>query len=286
MKRSLFLTIAFIFLFSFNFAQETDTNNWTKGGNYALNFSQVSLTNWSAGGQNSISGVSKLNAFANYQKDLISWSNTIDLGYGLSKFEDQVLQKNEDIIDLQSKLGMKTKSKWHYSALFSFKSQFAAGYSDALNENLVANFMAPAYIGAAIGMDYKPTDNFALLLAPVSGKFTFVTDPDIDARDYGLANSDDSFRAELGASVKLLLKGEVLKNVSASTELNLFSNYLNNPQNIDVDWKVNLVLKVNDYLSAQIDTRLLYDADIVDPLDQKAKIQFKELLGVGFNYKF
>lgn len=267
-------------------AQQADTTYWTKGGNYSFNATQVSLTNWSAGGQNAVSGVTKLQLFANYLKGKTAFDNKIDLGFGLSKVEGLALQKNEDIIDLQSKLGIKASEKWFYSASLAFKSQFGPGYSDATNTTKTSNFLAPANLTLAIGMDYKPNDKLTMMIAPIAGKLTIVNDKSIDATLYGLASSDATTRMEMGASIVSAYKTELMKNVGFSTELGLFSNYLNNPQNIDVDWKVGIIMKINEYLSAQLDTRLIYDADIKDPADNVAKIQFKELLGLGFNIKF
>ncbi len=281
-------TLLFALLLSFVlFANEpADTTYWKSAGNYGINFTQVSLTNWASGGQNSIAGVTKLNYSASYKKENISWDNRIDLGYGLSKVEGLVIQKNEDIIDLQSKLGVRASEKWNYSASLSFISQFAPGYSDATNTIKTSNFFAPAHLVVSLGMDYKPTDWFAMMISPAAGKLTIVNDPDIDATNYGLASSDDNFRIEMGASLKALFSKEIFTNVSLSSELGLFSNYFENPENVDVDWKVAFNLKINDYLSAQIDTRLLYDADIKDPVDNVAKVQFKQMLGVGLNFKF
>ena len=285
MKRLLFILLFAVTIIHAKAQTPADTTYWKKGGNYNLNFTQVSLTNWAAGGQNSIAGVTKLHFFANYKKANTSWDNIIDLGYGLSKVEDLV-QKNEDIIDLQSKLGVKASKKWNYSVALAFKSQFAPGYSDAENTIKTSGLFSPAYLTMAVGMDYKPSDKFSLMLSPVTGKLTLVTDDEIDARNYGLATSDATTRMELGASLKALFNTNIVKNVGLTSALGLFSNYLDNPQNVDVDLKVGINMKINDYLSAQIDTRILYDADVKDPEDGKAKIQFKELLGIGLNFKF
>lgn len=285
MKRLLFIIIPVFIAFIAEAQEPADTSYWSKGGNININFTQVSLTNWAAGGQNSVAGVGKFQYNANYTKENISWDNMIDLGYGLSKVKGSATQKNEDIFDLQSKLGIAASKKWNYSALLAFKSQFAPGYSDASNTLKTSNLLAPANITLAFGMDYKPSEIFAVMIAPITGKLTIVNDPDIDATNYGLESSDAKTRMELGASIKAILNTNIAKNVGLSSELGLFSNYIDNPQNVDVDWKVGLNMKINDYLSAQIDTRLLYDADIKDPADNLAKIQFKQLLGIGLNIK-
>lgn len=284
MKRTILAFVALLLLGTVHAQHANDTTYWKKGGSYAINFTQVSFTNWAAGGQNAVAGVTKLNLFANFAKGNTAWDNVLNMGYGLSKVQGLMLQKNDDIIDLQSKLGIKASEKWFYSGLFSLKSQFAPGYSDATNTTKISNFFAPAYITLALGMDYKPNQKFSLVLAPLTGKMTIVNDKDLDGK-FGV-EAGKTTRMEMGASLNTTLTQELIKNVGMVTNLGLFTNYLKNPENIDVDWKLGLNMKVNSYLSASINTQLLYDADILDPVDQKAKIQFKELLGIGFNVTF
>lgn len=269
-------------------AEKTDTTYWVKGGTYSINFTQVSFSNWIAGGQNSMSGVTQLKVFANYKKENISWDNKLDLGYGLSYIKDAELQKIEDIIDLQSKLGIQSSKSWYYSVLGAFKTQSAPGYSDKANSVKVSNLFAPAYLALSLGMDYKPSDKFALFLSPVSGKMTIVTDKDLDGK-YGL-DPGKSIRLELGAGMKTAYKSEIMKNVLLDTELGLFSNYLKDPEKVDVDWKFGLIMNVNKFLSVRLSTQMIYDYDIKF-LNQttgleEARIQFKEIFGVGFNLKF
>ncbi len=123
------LFIIFLLFPSIVFSQEIPDSLkiWQKGGVLTLNFSQVSLTNWAAGGKSSASGVFMMNTFANYQKDNVSWDNTIDLSYGFLKENDNDLIKSNDKIDLNSKLGIKATEKWNYAAVVNFKSQFAPG---------------------------------------------------------------------------------------------------------------------------------------------------------------
>jgi hypothetical protein len=270
---------------SVSLAQEKkDTIYWTNGGMFSVNFNQISFVNWSAGGLNSVSGIAKAQYFANYKKANVSWDNILDLGYGLSKVQGFVVQKNEDIIGLQSKLGIKASKEWYYSGLLNFKSQFAPGYSDKENTKLISNFLAPAYLFLSFGMDYKPSDKFSLMLSPITGKVTIVTDKNL-RQDYGV-DSLKTFRPEFGAYLKTALNTEIVKNVSLLSELGLFTNYLNHPEKIDVDWKLGINMKVNEFISSQISTNLVYDYDIKDPVDGKAKVQFKELFGVGFSFKF
>ncbi len=270
---------------------------WKFSGTTALNLSQLSLTNWAAGGDNSLSGNILINLSANYAKDKTSWENKLILGYGLIKQGDDPTRKSDDQIDFASKLGIKASEHWFYTMLVGFKSQFAVGYDrpgDA-DRMKISNFMAPGYLNISLGMDYKPSDAFSLLLSPLTGKFTFVLDDDLSAAgSFGLDPGQKS-RGELGGYVKMAFKKEVVKNVTLDTKIDLFSNYLDHPQYIDVNWNLLINFKVNEFLSASLLTQLIYDYDIKFGEDTTGdgefdtfhdKVQFKELFGLGLTYTF
>ena len=204
------------------FGQEKkDTTYWMNGGMFSVNFTQLSFTNWAAGGLNS-GRCCKSSVFCKLQKANTTWDNILDLGYGLSKIEDIPIQKNEDIIDLQSKLGILAVNKWYYSGLLNFKSQFATGYKDKNNTEVISNFFAPAYLFVAVGMDYKPNDKFSLMISPVTGKVTFVSIESLRA-NYGV-DVDKMMRPEFGAYIKSALNTEIFKNIGLLTEIGLFTN--------------------------------------------------------------
>ena len=292
--KALISTILALWITTASFAQEADTiqSNWKKGGDFTLTFSQVSFSNWAAGGKNSVSGVSLLNYSANYAKDRLNWENTFQLGYGLLKEGTQDLIKSEDKMDFSSKLGYKIsdESKWLYSGLFNFRSQFANGYKYPDTENVISTLFSPAYITLALGADYKPSDMFSLFLSPLGSKFTIVTDEDLSAEGAFGVDKGKKFRAEMGASLKSELKFPVVKNVDVQTVLGLFSNYLNNPQNIDVNWDFRVNMKINEYLSANFLTNMIYDHDILIPIDDQGnkgrRVQWKQLFGAGLSFKF
>lgn len=268
-------------------AEKADTL-WKSRGVITLNFSQVSLTNWAAGGKSSASGVFMFNAFSNYKKNNLSWDNSADFSYGFLKENDNDLVKSGDKIDLNSKLGIKASNKWNYAALANFKSQFAAGYNYPNTTDAISKFLAPGYINLALGMDYK-TGNMSLFLSPATGKFTFVTDDDLSAAGAFGVDPGKKSRSEFGAFVKFEGKADLMKNVSLQTKLDLFSNYFHNPQNIDVDWNLLINMKVNEFLSANFVTHLIYDDDvkIADSSGKIApRVQFMEMFGVGLSVKF
>ncbi|MFV0592257.1 MAG: DUF3078 domain-containing protein [Draconibacterium sp.] len=276
----------------FAFAQEKKDTLWTTSGNTTVNFSQVSLTNWAAGGKSSMSAIGMINYSANYKKDKLSWDNTFDFRYGFLKEKDVKIRKSDDIIDINSKLGIEAGNNWNYSGFVNFKSQFAKGYSyddNNMPQDVISKFLAPAYLKTGLGMDYK-TDHFSALLAPVSGKFTFVMDDSLSAQGAFGVEVNKNARAELGATAKFEYKNDIMKNVTLNTSLDLFSNYLKDPQNVDLDWKIQVNMKVNDYLSANLITHMIYDNDTKikdqDTGISSPGLQFMESFGVGLTFKF
>lgn len=270
-------------------APADSTKVWKTGGMVSVNFSQVSLSNWVAGGKSSASGTFLVNLFGHYQKEKVSWENTLDLGYGLLKEEDNKMIKSDDKIDFSSKFGYNASGKLFYTALFNFKSQFTDGFKYPDREHPISRFLAPGYFTFALGLDYKPNEHFSLFFSPVTTKLTVVTDDTLSATGAFGVDPGSKSRWELGAYVKTAVKYEVMKNVSFESKFDIFSNYLDHPENMDVNWDVMINMKVNDYLSANLITNLIYDNDIKIASEDGTmgpKVQFKELFGLGLNVKF
>ncbi|HET6558978.1 MAG TPA: DUF3078 domain-containing protein [Prolixibacteraceae bacterium] len=279
------------------FSQEIPDSlkTWNVGGLFSVNFSQVSLTNWVAGGRSSSTGLGIFNVFGNYKKDRILWENSLDMGYGIIKEKDMKSVKSDDRISLSSKLGLQQSEKLYYSLLFNFRTQFADGYKYPDTENVISRFMAPAYFTLALGMDYKPHKDLSIFFSPATARLTVVTDDDLSAQGAFGVDPGEKTRFEAGALLKFDVNTEIIENVTLNNKLEFFSNYLENPQNIDIRWDMLLNMKINDYLSANLITNLIYDDDIKVPLDEDdngiidssgPRIQFKEMFGVGLNVKF
>lgn len=266
--------IVIISLAVFCFAQDDVDKKWENGGQGALQFSQASFTNWASGGVNALSFNTFLTYSLNYKHEKLSWDNDLDLGYGL-QISNGVTQKTDDKIDLSSTFAYEAGKNWDYSGLISFKTQMMPGYSDTI---LISSFMAPAYMLVSTGMSYEPGDNFKLMLSPLTGKMTVVGNQDLaDQGAFGV-DSSKNFRAEFGSFIKIALKKEILENVQLQTKLELFSNYLEDPLFIDVNWDLMVSMKINDFLSANIATQLIYDHDV------STNVQFKEMFSFGLSF--
>jgi hypothetical protein len=279
------------------------TQGWKRGGVFAVNLAQTSLTNWAAGGSNSFAVNGMLSTFANYKRNKSVWVNSLDLGYGLLKQGGSGYMKTDDKFDFLSKYGYEAFKNFYYSALLNFKTQMAPGYKYPDKTNKISDLFSPAYLLLALGLDYKPSDHFSAFIAPVTGKITFVTDQKLsDAGAFGVKPGNKSF-TEFGGYLRAIytrndFKSAFLKNVTFTSKVDLFSNYLEKPQNIVVNWETLIAFKVNKFLSANVNTQLVYDDKIKVPFDRNGNgtietgesigslIQFKEILGIGFSYNF
>ena len=264
---------------------------WTNGIMNQVGFSQLSLTNWAEGGSGTISMNAFVDMHANYARGNMIWENRAQFSYGfIQSFEDGY-KKGDDKIWLNSKWGYRAVNDLYLSALFNFRTQFSNGF-DILGKDeegrqiksLSSRFMAPGYVSLGLGVDYKPNNMVSVNFAPLTGNMVIVEDERLRSK-YG-NDPDEYIRYEFGAQLKTELKLE-FKNWKLQTSLILFSDFLNKPENIQVNWDVNAGLVLNKYLSATIRTYLIYDDNILIP-DSKGvlapRIQFKEIVSLTFTY--
>jgi hypothetical protein len=281
--KKLVLAIILVFGLTTTFAQddkkEEVKDGWTKGGNVAITFNQSAFNNeWTAGGI----GNTAANILVNYDFNLIKgnliWDNKIIVDYGASKNKgEDNFSKNNDRLEFNSLVGKKAKGFWYYSAYFNLKTQMDSGF-DAASGFKTSHFFSPAYFQAGPGMLWKKSDNLNVNFSPLAAKYIIVHDEFAGA--YGTDPGDTS-ALELGASIRGYYKVNLMKNISMENILALYTNYLDEPQNVDVDYTMNLVMSVNKYISTNLTFQAIYD-DNTNPNG----FQIREAFGVGVNFKF
>ncbi|WP_299124609.1 DUF3078 domain-containing protein [uncultured Tenacibaculum sp.] len=257
--------------------KEEPKEGWKKSGNISFLFNQSAFNNWLAGGTNNISGTLGLNYDFNYTKGDWTWDNKIIASYGLTKLRGQDLQKTDDRFELNSLVGKKASGYWYYSAFFNFKTQMSSTFANGVQ---TSHFFSPAYFQFGPGMLWKKSDNLKVNLAPATSKLVVVnSDLTVAGPAFGVAQGE-STRYELGAAVNAYYKFVIMENVSVENILNLYSNYLEDFQNVDIDYTVNVVMKVNKYLSANLSMQAIYDDNAF------RGFQTREVFGLGVNYGF
>ena len=273
--------LALLLISTITFAQEKESN-WKKGGVFTLLFNQSAYNkDWQGGGVNNIATNANINYGFNYKKDNDVWDNKIILAYGLTKTAgNSNFQKTDDRIELSSLYGKKASEFWYYSAYLNFKTQFADGYKTAAQTDKISTFFSPAYLQAGPGALWKKSDNLKVNITPASARAIFVNSEFTELQSAFGVEQGETSRFELGANIAAYYKFDAFKNVSFENILNMYANYLENPGNIDIDYTLNVAMKVNDFLSANIALQAIYDDNAV------RAVQVREVFGLGFNYKF
>ena len=274
--------------------QHVDPLPWTLFGIGTIGFSQATLSNWAKGGESSLSLLLIEKYVANYSKKNLKWENLMEFRLGFFSSKSRGLEKNEDKLEFQSRVGYSAFKKWYYSGESNFRTQIARGYKLPDKTNPISAFMAPAYLTFSIGMDYKPNKNFSLFLSPITSKTTFVMDTTlIKAKNFGLAPGKKKLW-EPGIIAKMNWHCRIMENVNYDTRAEIFNDYRYTFQKFNIDWEQTLVMEVNRHISTRIMSQVIYDYNVKFPIKddsgkviaQEAKWQFKELFTVGFNYKF
>lgn len=313
MKCLLVLLTTFLCLTTFAQTETPETTDstaalpespWILKSLFGVNGTQTSFVNWAAGGRNNVSVLGFIDATANYKKNNLKWQNDFKFALGGLRYIDSTgkkdgLQKTDDKIDLSSTFGYEFKKTWFYTATAGFRTQSLDGFNFPNDSVRISAFMAPAYINMSLGIEFAPKESFNMYLSPIAGKITIVNDQVLaNAGAFGvekaILNTDGSvltsgkrIRCEFGAYFRLKFQKEIFKNIEMKTRVELFSNYLNNPENIDVNAENIFTFKVNKWFSASLQWNLIYDDDISirDANGNSGpRTQFKSVLGLGISY--
>ncbi|MEI6275115.1 MAG: DUF3078 domain-containing protein [Prolixibacteraceae bacterium] len=267
---------------------------WKLFGTGTIGFTQTALSNWAKGGESSLSLLVIGRYMASYSKKNVKWENMAEFRLGTFTSKTRGIEKNDDKLEFQSRLGYSAFKKWYYSVESDFRTQMAKGFKFPDKTNPISTFMAPAYLTFSLGMDFKPNKNFSLFLSPITSKATFVRDTAlINPVNYGLEHGKTRLW-EPGMFVKMNWHYKIKDDMFYDTRAEIFNNYNYPFQKLNVDWEQTLVMQITQHINARINTQVIYDYNVKFPItdetgkviEQKAKWQFKELFTLGFNYKF
>ena len=270
---------------------DTTLKTWKTGGFIGLNAAQGSLSNWAAGGDKfSLAINSNVGLYAFYKKNRHNWDNTLDLNLGYIKATSLGSRKNDDRIDLVSKYGYDIAPKWDLGDLFNFRSQMFKGYTyDSKGKRTFSSsFLAPAYVLISPGIGWKPNKDFSAFMSPVTARWIIVKNDSLASIGaYGVDKGKNS-RAEFGAFASLNYMKELRKTFTYKSRLDLYSNYLKNPKNIDIYWTNMINMKLSKALSLTYSLDMIYDDDIklFGTNHDSPGTQIKSMLGIGFMVKF
>ncbi len=272
---------------------------WILGGDGHLGFSQTYLNNWEKGGKSAISSLVVLKGFANYRRadGKVKWDNSGELRNGWVRpgGKDEELQKNDDKFEITSRFGVSAYKKWYYSSEFNFNTQLFNGYvyPKVKNPAPISGFLAPSRLFFKVGMEYKPSKDFSVLLSPLTLKNVYVRDTSLyNQTKFGIDANDNSFW-EPGLNADVFFRKSLKENISYETKYKMFINYKEPFRKFDLNWENTVSVKLNEFVNMRFLLHLIYDDDVKYPvfdsggtkIGEKTKLQVKEYFSIGFTYK-
>lgn len=285
-------------------AEAAPKSFWKKQNRIGFDVQGVAFENWSAGGTDAISSMFSLELKRIYKRRNIRWSSELMTRYGIHAQKNHRLKKTEDRLELNSTFGYRsdTLSNWFYSAKFNLRTQFDKGYNYPDRSQHISGFMAPGYIYSGLGAEFAiNNDSLMVYISPATHKTTLVLDRQLANRgDFGvepaLIDEDGTvlkkgrkFKSEIGILITNEFQIELFKDIEISNRLSLYTDYLNNFGNIDIDWDLNFNFRVNQYVVAKLSSYIKYDDETKtlreneagEMIEGGARLQWKQKLGIG-----
>lgn len=281
-------------------------NYWRYTTEISSILNQAYLSNWVKGGESNVSTNVDITMNMNYLNTPRNflWYNQARLKHGFIASKDNGIRRNMDLLEFNSKLNHKAFGKFDFSSTAIYKTQLAKGYTYPKDKDpvLVSRIMSPAILTLGVGLDYKPNKETSFNLSPLSYKWTYVADTvNIPTTRYSIPEGRKS-RHEPGASIVINHKTKVFDKVSLNNRVQLFTNYIQKPQNVDIDWEMIATMSLNWFTDVRINTHIIYDDDTKTTVYDKktgeavlgsdgkplrtARIQFKEIIGFSFIFRF
>lgn len=255
-----------------------DAKSWSVEGKFTFLLNQSSYSNWIAGGENAVAANIVVNYDFNYKRYDWKWDNKIISSFGSSYLDNQGFRKTDDRFEYNSVLAYNTGKSWYYSFFSNFITQYTRGFDYSKNpKELVSSSLSPAYWSFGPGMFWRKNENYRVNIAPASSRITFVSRA--FSGEYGVPEGKTSVYS-IGLNLSAYIKLKLAENITLENIVQLYSDYLNNPQNIDVNYQANVFITINKFLSMNLTLHVIADDNAINT------VQFRQLFGLGLNYTF
>ncbi len=260
---------------------------WRRQANLSLQLTQNYATeNWHQGAANAFAMLWAAKAFANYNKGNLSWENNAEWRVGVSTVSGDTLRKmntTDDIFQIYSKFGYQVHKHWYVSMFADFRTNFFPNFQKNSN-HMNTTFLTPIRYNMGLGIDYKPLKGLSVNISPVTYKLTYALNTDverIDVNELGIETGNNMLN-EVGSSVRVEWKWRPLREIELETKFYFFTNY----KKVETELEIDVDFYINKYMSAKILLHPRYDGTVESTTDYKSRLQFKELISVGFAHTF
>lgn len=260
---------------------------WTKKANALLQFSQNYVSsNWYQGGNSNFAFLSIITGETNYDnRKNIQWDNRFEWRTGLSSIIGNTKRKvmiNDDILRYNTKFGLKAGGNWYYSVSGELSTQLFDSYKSITSDEFKGRLFTPVRANLGVGMDYKYKKIFSLMLAPVAFKYIYMSDTaNVNPNLFGIKKGENQLK-QIGSSFRAQLNIVPARNWNLDSKLTFYTDY----KKVEIDWEIVNNFIINRFLTTRISINPRYDNTIILKNGEKTKIQLKELMSIGFSYRF
>ena len=279
-KSMLFILIVFLLtevIFPKSKSDTTGINIWSPNVVIGLNISEIALSNWTQGGDNSITWTLTENSELDYFTKSWSFRNNMKAAYGRTKLDGQDFITGDNTFYLESVLARKVGWAVNPFVSNSVRTTLTRGYDYSLTPpQIVADFFDPGYVTQSCGFTYDKYAWFKSRLG-LAAQETFTNKYRQYSDDPDTPDKEEAFKLETGFESVTNLKVNFLKNMLYTGSLRLFTRF-ETLDVWDVGWDNTLVAKVNDYFNVNFTFYLVYQKD------QSPKTQMKQTLQLGVVY--
>ena len=272
-------------------------SRWSKGAKFQVHASQNYISqNWYKGGESNMAMTMYAMGYFNYNNRRgLQWDNKVEwkLGlYGMSSDSLRWLHVNEDLLRLNSKLGYKAFKNFYYTAEWDVQTSLFNTYKSNTHVRASGPF-SPIRMSLSAGMDYKWKSMVSVFVSPLSYKLIYVADmrtkdgvSETENIAYQVGITDGTRRSnQLGALIRTDFDYDFNESIGMEVHFSFFGNYAGKIKGVEVGCEVIGNFKINRFLSAKVSLYPRYDSTTVPADGGKPKLQFYELISLGFNYK-
>ncbi len=270
---------------------------WTKGAKFQVHASQNYISpNWYKGGESNMAVTTYAMGYFNYDnRKGLQWENKAEwkLGlYGMASDSLRWLRVNEDLLRLNSKLGYKAFKNFFYTAEWDIQTSLFNTYKSNTYIRTSGPF-SPIRMNLSAGMDYKYKSIVSVFLSPLSYKWVYVADmsrkegvllEENIAHQVGITDGT-RLSNQLGALVRTDFNYDFNESIGMEVHFSFFGNYVGKIKGIEVGCEIIGNFKINRFLSTKVSIYPRYDSTTIPADGGKPKLQFYELISLGFNYK-
>lgn len=258
---------------------------WRREAVVMLQVTQNYVTNnWYQGGSSSFAGLGTAKGQISYISDQFTWENTGEWRMGGTTIANDSLHKvntTDDMFRVYTKANLRIIPKLFASVSGELETRLLPTYRSNSNE-LKSGPFSPVRFNAAVGIDWKPVKGLSLSVSPLSYKVIHIRDTArVRVTDYGLKEGQQT-QHNIGSSVRLEYTWKPVREVELEMRFFTYTNY----KDVEIDLEVNCDFIINRFLSARLQLHPRYDSSVIMKGDKHAKLQFRELLSIGFAHKF